>query len=153
MFGMWCAMSAIKIIDPIFLRAQMLTDMSHIHSHHFWTLVWWWENVQYEFSQQKNTRAHSANSSMRSDTAFGYISKQQIIDPSFSRSDSVHFFRACVWNDKMYSNISSTEVDLNEKIQDVMSPISPAELRLAMNVFFKCDVCLRASGKHLQHLL
>jgi len=31
MLGVWCAVSAIKIINTIFLRAQMLTDMSHIH--------------------------------------------------------------------------------------------------------------------------
>jgi len=37
----------------------MLTDMSRIHWHHCRTLVWWRENVHNEFSQPKNTTAHS----------------------------------------------------------------------------------------------
>jgi hypothetical protein len=33
----------------------------------------------------------------------------------------------------MYVDISHTEVNQNKRIEDVMSPTSPAELRMAMN--------------------
>jgi len=60
-------------------------------------------------------------------------SKQEIMAPSFSRPDPVHFLRACVWNYKMYSEVSRTEVNQNERIQDIKSPISPAKLWLTIN--------------------
>jgi hypothetical protein len=66
----------------------------------------------------------------------GHSSKQEFMAPSFSRPDRVHFLRSCVWNDKMHSDIYRTEGNWNERIQVVMSPISPAELRLAMNGVF-----------------
>jgi len=63
-------------------------------------------------------------------------SKQEIMAPSSSRPDPVHFLRACSSNDNMYSEVSRTEFNQNERIQDIMSPISPAELRQTINNVF-----------------
>jgi hypothetical protein len=86
-------------------------------------------------------------------TLFLGDNNEEEILASFSRPDLVHFLRACMWNDKLHSNTPRNEVDLNDRVQDAMSPISPSQLRPAINLFFKCDACLRARGKHFQHLL
>jgi len=60
-------------------------------------------------------------------------SKQGIMTPSFARPDPVHYLRACLRKDKMHSEVSRTEVNQKGRIQEIMSPISPEELRITIN--------------------
>ena len=137
MFGVWCAVSAIKIIDPIFFWEHKCSLICHIYTD---TIV---ERLSdgvrtYSMNFPNNRTQHLKAQTVLSVLTLlvGDKSKQEIMTPSFSRPDPVHFLRECLWNDKMYTDISRTDVNRNERIQDIMSSISPAGLRLATNNVF-----------------
>jgi hypothetical protein len=56
--------------------------------------------------------------------------------------------------DKVYSNNPHTLVELKQSIRETISSIEISELKLASNNTFKrLEACLRAEGRHFEHLL
>jgi hypothetical protein len=55
---------------------------------------------------------------------------------------------------KGYSNNPHTLVELKQNIRETISSIEVSELKLVSNNIFKrLEVCLRAVGRHFEHLL
>jgi hypothetical protein len=56
--------------------------------------------------------------------------------------------------DKVYSNNPHTFVELSQSIRETISPFEVSELKLVSNNIFKrLEACLRAEGRHFEHLL
>jgi hypothetical protein len=56
--------------------------------------------------------------------------------------------------DKVYSNNPHTLVELKQSIREIISSIEVSELKLVSNNIFKRrEACLRAEGRHFEHLL
>jgi hypothetical protein len=56
--------------------------------------------------------------------------------------------------DKVYSNNTHTLVELKQSIRETISSIEVCELKLVSNNIFKrSEECLRAEGRHFEHLL
>jgi hypothetical protein len=56
--------------------------------------------------------------------------------------------------DKVYSNNPHTLVDLKQSIRETISSIEVSELKLVSNNLFKrLEACIRAEGRHFEHLL
>jgi hypothetical protein len=56
--------------------------------------------------------------------------------------------------DKVYSNNPHTLVELKQSIRETISSIEGSELKLVSNNIFKrLEACLRAEGRHFEHLL
>jgi broad specificity polyphosphatase/5'/3'-nucleotidase SurE len=136
MLGVWCAVNIIKIIDAIFWEHKC-SLICHIYTDTI--AVRWSDGGRIYSINFPNIKAQQLTAQTVLCVLTLFVddnSKQEIMAPSFSRPDPVNFLRACVWNDKMYSEVSRTEVNQNERIQDITSPISPAELRLTINNAF-----------------
>jgi inhibitor of nuclear factor kappa-B kinase subunit alpha len=56
--------------------------------------------------------------------------------------------------DKVYSSNPHTLVELKQSIHETVSSIKVSKLKLVSNNIFKrFEVCLRAEGRHFEHLL
>jgi hypothetical protein len=56
--------------------------------------------------------------------------------------------------DKVYSNNPHTLVELKQRIRETITSIEVSELKLVSNNIFKTlEACLRAEGRHFEHLL
>jgi inhibitor of nuclear factor kappa-B kinase subunit alpha len=56
--------------------------------------------------------------------------------------------------DKLYSNNPHTLVELKQSIRETISSVEVSELKLVSNnIFERLEVCLRAEGRHFEHLL
>jgi inhibitor of nuclear factor kappa-B kinase subunit alpha len=56
--------------------------------------------------------------------------------------------------DKVYSNNPHTLVELKQSIRETISFVEVSELKLVSNNIFKrLEACLRAEGRHFDHLL
>jgi hypothetical protein len=56
--------------------------------------------------------------------------------------------------DKVYSNNPRTLVELKQSIRETISSIEVSELKLVSNnIFTRLEACLRAEGRHSEHLL
>jgi inhibitor of nuclear factor kappa-B kinase subunit alpha len=56
--------------------------------------------------------------------------------------------------DKVYSNNPHTLVELTQSIRETISSIEVSELKLVSNNILKrLEACLRAEGRHFEHLL
>jgi inhibitor of nuclear factor kappa-B kinase subunit alpha len=56
--------------------------------------------------------------------------------------------------DKVYSNNPYTLVELKQRIRETSSSIQISEMNLASNNILKrLEACLRAEGRHFEHLL
>jgi hypothetical protein len=54
----------------------------------------------------------------------------------------------------VYSNNSHTLVELTQSIRETILSIEVSELKLlSNNLFKKLEACLRAEGRHFEHLL
>jgi hypothetical protein len=56
--------------------------------------------------------------------------------------------------DKVYSNNPHTLVGLKQSIRETISSIEVSELKVVSNnIFMTLEACLRAEGRHFEHLL
>jgi inhibitor of nuclear factor kappa-B kinase subunit alpha len=56
--------------------------------------------------------------------------------------------------DKVYSNNPLTLVELKQSIRETISSIEVSELKqVSNNIFKRLEACLRAEGRHFEHLL
>jgi hypothetical protein len=51
------------------------------------------------------------------------------------------------------SNKPRTTDDVKKKCRCLVSSVSPPERRRELNMFVRCDACLRSKRNHFQHLL
>jgi hypothetical protein len=87
------------------------------------------------------------------ESIFGYNNKQGIVVCTFTRTEPVQFFCCGAWwKDKADSNNPRNEDDPSMGgSHDVVSSVSPAELRRAVNtVFIRRNACLQADADHFQ---
>jgi hypothetical protein len=139
---MWCVVNAIKITEPIFWEhkcslichtytdtiVERLSDGGRMHIMNF---------------PNQRTQQLTAQTVLCVLTLLVVDnSKQKNMAPSFSRPDPQHLLHECVWNYEMHGDISHTEVNRNKRIEGVMSPTSPAKLRLAMNNVLSNVMCV-----------
>ena len=154
--GVWCAMSATRIIGPIFFSETL-------NSHRYVTqiLTPFFERLSdyertYAFFQQDNASSRTANNSVRClQSVFGDRIISRGLWPPYSPDlNPCDFYLWPMLRDKVYGSNPHSEDDLKERIQNVVFSVSTAELQHVMNnLFDRCDACLLAEGDHFQQLL
>jgi hypothetical protein len=74
-----------------------------------------------------------------------------------ARFPDLNAFDFYLWGnlkDKVYSNNPHTLVELKQSIHETITSIEVSELKLVSNNIFKrLEACLRAEGRHFEHLL
>jgi inhibitor of nuclear factor kappa-B kinase subunit alpha len=74
-----------------------------------------------------------------------------------ARSPDLNPYDFYLWGnlkDKVYSNNPHTFVELKQSICETISSVEVSELKLVQNNIFKrLEACLRAEGRHFEHLL
>jgi hypothetical protein len=78
----------------------------------------------------------------------------KVVASWFPRAHVVWFLFAGKLENKVHKRNPDTSHEVEEDIPEEISRISPVELqRVNQNVFLRCNACLRAQGKHFQHVL
>ncbi|XP_069695687.1 uncharacterized protein [Periplaneta americana] len=153
--GVWCVISAKRIIGPIFLHKAVNDDQYQalILDRFFPQLTE--EERRYGVFQENRARAHPAATSLR---AIVDIFDERLISelwpvrsPDLTPCD---FYLWCSLKDKVYKSNPRTLDELQSNIREEIANISEAELqRVNKNVLRRYNACLAANGEHFQHRL
>jgi inhibitor of nuclear factor kappa-B kinase subunit alpha len=154
--GVWCAVSARRIIGPIFYHETVNSDryVRHILEPFFEQLTD--DERQYGYFQQDNATAHTARNSI---SALQEVFDDRIISTGLwpPRSPDLSVCDFYLWGNlkgKVYRNTSRTAEALQNEIRNVVASISADELqRVSQGFLRRCEACLRATGNHFEHFL
>jgi hypothetical protein len=114
------------------------------------------EEKTYGYFMQDGATAHTANYSMN---VLNELFEDRLISrglwPARSPdSNSCDFYLWGNLKDKVYSNNPPTLGELKQSIRETITSIEASELKLvSLNIFKRLEACLRAEGKHFEHLL
>lgn len=149
--GVWCAISARRIIGPIFFRETINADryIDLILRPFFQELTE--EERSNGYFMQDNATAHTANRSMEvirevfEDRVVNYPPRSPDLNPC-------DYYLWGMLKGKVYVNNPHTREQLQENITQVISNITRAEIRrVSGNLFTRCQACLAAEGQHFEH--
>jgi hypothetical protein len=155
--GVWCAVSAWRVIGPIFFEDAVNSDryVSDILEPFFQELTE--KDTRYGYFQQDSATAHTARNSMQ--RLWDVFDDEQIISqglwPPHSPDLSICDFH--LWGNlkgKVYKNNPWTAYALKTEIRNTVRSINGDELqRVFRNLMTRCEACIREHGDHFQHLL
>lgn len=157
--GVWCAVSAKKIIGPIFFNETINSEryIQQILEPFFLELS---PNEKFHgYFQQDGATAHTANATINRITE---VFEDRIISrncpvPWPARSPDLNPCDFYLWGklkDVAYKNNPRTAEELQENIRSSVQAITKEELFLVSNNLLKrADKVLEAGGGHFQHLL
>jgi hypothetical protein len=154
----WCAVSARRVIGPIFFEDTVNSDryVSDILEPFFQDVTE--EETRHGYFQQDSTTAHMACSSMQRLRGV-FDDDGQIISQSLRPPHSTNLF-ICdfyLWSNlkgKVYKNNPQTADALKTEIRNIVRSINGNELkRVLRNLMTRCKACIREHRDHFQHLL
>jgi hypothetical protein len=103
---------------------------------------------------QDGATAHTATYSIN---VLNEVFEYRLISRGLWPARSPDFNPCDLWGnlkDKVYSNNPHTLVVLKQSIRETISSIEVSKLKLVSNNIFKrLEACLRAEGRHFEHLL
>ena len=154
--GVWCAISASRIVGPIFYEGTINSEryIAQILRPFFSELTE--EEKTFGFFQQDGATAHTANDSMN---VLQSVFEDRIISRGLwpARSPDLSACDYYLWGnlkEKVYVNNPRTLQELKDNIRNEVNLISIDELqKVSQNMFTRCGVCIREGGRHFQHLL
>lgn len=161
--GVWCAVSACRIIGPIFFHHTVNSQryISAILNPFLAELTE--DEKTYGYFQQDGATAHTAPTSLehiyKIFTPDRVVSRgQSCIDPSWPpRSPDLTVCDYFLWGtlkNKVYQNNPHTLKELQQNISDEIAAIPKAQLRSAFNsLLTRAQKCQEMNGGHFQHLL
>jgi hypothetical protein len=154
--GVWCAVSASRIIGPTFFDTTVNTDVYlQIFRNLYSQLT---ENERQQcFFQQDGATCHTSHHSLtrihETFTEERTVSKG-LWPPSSLDLSSCHFYLWGYLKGKVYENNPKTVDELKENIRRSIEAIDFNVLRkVSLNVISLAKKCVEAKGGHFQHLL
>jgi inhibitor of nuclear factor kappa-B kinase subunit alpha len=115
-----------------------------------------WKKKRHGYFMQDGATAHTATYSIN---ILNKVFEDRLISRRLwpARSPDLNPCDFYLWGnlkDKVYSNNPHTLVELMQSICETISSIEVRELKLVSNNLFKrLEACLRAEGRHFEHLL
>jgi inhibitor of nuclear factor kappa-B kinase subunit alpha len=115
-----------------------------------------WKKKIHGYFMQDGATAHTATYSIN---VSNKVFEDRLISCGLwpARSPDLNPCNFYLWGnlkDKVYSNNSHTLIELKQSIQETISSIEVSELKLvSKNLFKRLEACLRAEGRHFEHLL
>ena len=154
--GVWCAVTAERIIGPIFFDDTINSDRyrRNILEPFFQQLTD--DELRYAYFQQDSATAHTAHNSLQDIEA---VFDDRVISKGLwpPRSPDLTLCDFYLWGtlkNKDYRNNPHTMDELKNNITTEMRNITQQELmRVNDNFIRRCQECLNAEGHHFQHRL
>jgi hypothetical protein len=154
--GVWCAITASRIVGPIFFFKTLLiqSGMSLTFFGPFLTVLW--KKKRHMVILCKMGLQHTATYSI---FYLNEVFEDRLISRGLwpARSPDLNPRDFYLWGnlkDKVFSNNPHTLVELKQSIRETVSSIEVSEMKLVSNNIFKrLEACLRAEGSHFEYLL
>jgi inhibitor of nuclear factor kappa-B kinase subunit alpha len=154
--GVWCAISAARIVGPIFFEETINSEryVSDILQPFFESITE--EEKTYGYFMQDGATAHIATYSIH---VLNKVFEDRLISRGLwpARSPDLNPCDFYLWEslkDKVYSSNPHTLDELKQSIHETITSVKVNELKLVSNNLFKrLELCLRAEGRHFEHLL
>lgn len=154
--GVWCAMTAKRIVGPIFFDTTVNTDVYLTFLEELYSQLTEEEN-NYCFFQQDGATCHTSERSLarihQMFTEERTVSKN-LWPPRSPDLSTCDFYLWGYLKGKVYEQNPHTIDDLKDNIRNCIRSITHEELtRVFMNLLKRAQKCLDADGGHFQHLL
>lgn len=153
--GVWCAVSASRIVGPIFFDTTVNTE---VYTGIFNTFVEQLDDIELTqgYFQQDGATCHTSNKSMEHVTSFfaDRIITKDLWPPRSPDLTSPDFFLWGYLKGRVYKNRPRTIAELREGISEEINNIGEDTLlKTSQNMVKRVQLCLDADGGHFQHLL
>jgi hypothetical protein len=152
----WCVFTASRTVGPILFENTINSEwfVTDILRPFFDSITE--EQKTYGYFMQDGATAHTAIYSIK---VLNEVFENRLISRGLlpARSADLNPCDFYLWGnlkDKVYSYNPHTLVELKQSIRETISSIEVSELKLVSNNIFKrFETCLRAEGRHFEHLL
>jgi hypothetical protein len=152
----WCAITASRIVGPIFFENTINSEryVTDILRPFFESITE--EEKTYGYFMQDGATGHTGNYSIN---VLNEVFEDRLISGGLwpARSPDLNpcdFYLLGNLKDKVYSNNLHTLDELKQSNRETVTCIEASELKLVSNSIFKrLEACLRAEGRHFDHLL
>lgn len=154
--GVWCAVSARRIIGPVFFEGRVNSDFYVRTMLRPFLNELTQEEKDYGYFQQDGATAHTAHNSI---ATLHEVYDDRIISTGLwpPRSADLTYCDYYLWGylkGKVYRNNPHTLEELKAQITRAVQCITEAELqKVSNNLFKRCEACLTADGGHFQQYL
>ncbi|KAJ4437880.1 hypothetical protein ANN_13819 [Periplaneta americana] len=153
--GVWCAISAQRIVGPIFFNQTVNTADYRLI---FMEFVEQLDDVELSqgYFQQDDATCHTSNESMELIASFfdNRIISRNLWPPKSPDLTTPDFFLWGYLKDRVYATRPQTLDDLKHNITQEIQAIDNRVLqRVASNIERRVELCLMEDGGHFQHLL
>ena len=153
--GVWCAISRLRIIGPIFFHDTVNTDR---YLHIFTEFVNQLDDIELRngYFQQDGATCHTSNDSMTHIRSFfgDRLISKGLWPPRSPDLTPPDFFLWGLLKGKVYANKPRTTADLEENIKREIAAVDAGTLqRTFENMERRVRKCLEVGGGHFQHLL
>lgn len=153
--GVWCAVSATRIVGPIFYDTKVNTA---VYGRIFNTFVEQLDDIELTegYFQQDGATCHTSGDSMKLIASFfgDRLVSKNLWPPRSPDLTSPDFFLWGYLKDRVYKNRPRSLAELREAIRNEISNINEDTLRkTSQNMVRRVQLCMDAGGGHFQHLL
>lgn len=154
--GVWCAMSATRIIGPIFFNTNVNSCVYLEFFEEFCSQLTPSERA-YAFFQQDGATCHTSKASLSK--IYEVFSEERTVSKGLwpPRSPDLSTCDFYLWGSlkgKVYGSNPKTLEELKENIRSAIQMIDSDELqRVFQNMLRRAQKCVEAQGCHFQHLL
>ncbi|PNF35390.1 hypothetical protein B7P43_G01743, partial [Cryptotermes secundus] len=153
--GVWCAISGLRIIGPIFFDTTM---DSTLHCRMFYDFMQQLDDVELTqgYFQQDSATCHTSSMSLELIESFflDRVISKKIWPPKSPDLTSPDFFLLGLLKDRVYANKPRMLQHLKDNISAEIRNITEETLQQVLaNMQTRVEACLLENSRHFQHLL